>query len=273
MSDLELPSDSIELEFLRYWRDRLLDPADPQRRRWLSLELGQVDRAREIAHEISRFAKVDGARVLDVGCQTGALPIALSSLGAEVTGVDVDEALIEGARVRARCHGARATFSVAKAERLPFADGCFDTVSFVDVIEHVADARAAVREIARVLKPGGTLYLFGPNRLSPSLFLSDPHYQLAMVSAMPEALGRFYVTRCRRFPRYDVGVLPVGEVVARWLARDGLRVIDSAQDDAERWWRARAPTRLVERVSLARAYGRLRVSFAPLFRLVAVKQS
>lgn len=254
--------------FLRYWAASLLDPGDPQRERWAALERAQIARNEGIAAELARFVSLRGRRVLDVGCQTGALPIAMSRRGAGVTGVDVDERLLAGARIRARGHGVSPEFRVAAAEALPFADASFDAVTFVDVIEHVADARAAVREIARVLRPGGTLYLFGPNRLSPSLLLSDPHYRLAGVSAMPRRLGELYVTRVRGFPRYDVGVLPMGGVVERWLARDGLAVVDSARDDAARWWDARAPGLPALR-GAARLWGAVRVSAAPLFRLVA----
>ncbi len=256
--------------FIRYWERALLDPADPQRERWAAMERSQIARNEGIAAEVDGFVSLRGRRVLDVGCQAGSLPIALCKRGAAVTGVDVDEKLIEGARIRARGHGVAPTFAVAVAERLPFADASFDVVTFVDVIEHVADARAAVREIARVLRPGGTLYLFGPNRLSPSLLRSDPHYQLAGVSVLPHWLGELYVTRVRGFPRYEVGVLPVGGVVERWLARDGLTVIDSARDDAERWWDARVPRAPWLR-GAARRWGAVRVSVAPLFRLVARK--
>ena len=255
-------------EFLRYWAEALLDPGDPQRLRWAALERAQIARNEGIADEVARFVSLRGRRVLDVGCQTGALPIALSRRGACVTGVDVDEKLVDGARLRARGHGVSPTFQVALAEALPFADASFDAVTFVDVIEHVADARAALRELARVLRPGGTLYLFGPNRLSPSLWLSDPHYQLVGVSALPHWLGELYVTRARGFPRYDVGVLPIGGVVERWLQQDGLTVIDSARDAAARWWDNHLPGFAGGR-GLARLWGAVRVSAAPLFRLVA----
>jgi len=263
-------NDGADDAFIRYWERELLDPADPQRERWAALERSQIARNEGIAAEVDGFVSLRGRRVLDVGCQAGSLPIALCKRGAAVTGVDVDEKLIEGARIRARGHGVAPTFAVAVAEALPFADASFDAVTFVDVIEHVADARAAVREIARVLRPGGTLYLFGPNRLSPSLLRSDPHYQLAGVSAMPHWLGELYVTRVRAFPRYEVGVLPIGGVVERWLARDGLTVIDSARDDAARWWDARVPGAPWLR-GVARRWGAVRVSAAPLFRLVARK--
>lgn len=260
-----------ERPFLEHWAQTLLDPRDPQRARWLRLELDQIVRNRTIAREVARFAPLDGARVLDVGCQLGALPVALSELGADVTGVDVDDALLDGARLRARCYDATATFARAEAEALPFADASFDVVTFVDVIEHVTDARAAVRELARVLRPGGVLYLFGPNRFSPANLRSDPHYRLAGVSALPPSLGRWYVTRVRGFPRYDVGVLPVGGRVARWLTDDGLTLVQTPADEAERWWRSRSPGWAAGATPLARAWGKARESFASLFCLVARK--
>jgi SAM-dependent methyltransferase len=268
-NDAEAPGGGgSDEEFLRYWERELLATGDPQRARWAALERAQIERNEGIAAEVARFVAPRGRRVLDVGCQTGALPIALCRRGADVTGVDVEEKLIEGARIRARGHGVAPTLRVAVAEALPFADASFDVVTFVDVIEHVRDARAAVRETARVLRPGGTLYLFGPNRLSPALARSDPHYQLAGVSVLPHWLGELYVTKVRGFPRYDVGVLPVGGVVERWLAADGFTVIDSARDDAARWWDERAPGLPALR-GVARLWGAARVSVAPLFRLVA----
>lgn len=265
------PALARERDFLAHWCRALLDPKDPQRARWLRMELEQIARNEAIAAEVARFVALDGAAVLDLGCQLGALPIALAARGARVTGVDVDAALLEAAALRVRGHGASVTLVRAVGEALPFDDARFDAVTFIDVIEHVDDPRKTLRELARVLRPGGTLYLFGPNRLSPTNLRADPHYQLAGVSAMPRALGRWYVTRVRGFPRYDVGVLPVGGLVARWLAADGLRVTHSAADDADAWWRARAPSWAAGGARAARLWGHARTSLASLFRLVAVK--
>ena len=184
----------------------------------------QIARGRELAAQLAEHISLEGARVLDVGCQTGGLAIALAARNAKVTGVGVDATLLRAAEIRARCHGVDAQFVVAKSESLPFESNRFDLVTFVDVIEHVERANDALAEVARVLAPGGLLYLQGPNRFSPRWFLRDPHYQMTGISVLPPDLGRWYVTRVRKRPRYDVGVFPVGARVLERLERAGLEI-------------------------------------------------
>lgn len=252
-----LPRASTELAFLEYWRDTLLDPRDPQNGRWLELELGQIERGRRTAGQLAELSPLRGARVLDLGCQTGALAVALCEKGARVTGVDIDAALVRGAEIRARCHGVCAEFRVARAEALPFEDESFDLVTFIDVIEHVENASRALAEIARVLRPGGQVYIQGPNRFSPRWFFSDPHYRMFGISVLPPSLGRFYVTRVRGRPRYDVGVFPVGSRVMRDLGALGLKVTRFPLDSRYGL--------------LGRARSALELRFASMFTLVARK--
>jgi len=215
-----------EREFVEYWEAHLADPRDPQMDRWRALERTQVARAREkYRADIERFVSLRDKRVLDVGCQCGALVVALAEHGANVTGLDVEEPLLEGARARARGYKASATFVKGVGEKLPFDDRSFDLVTMVDVIEHVEDAAKTLAECARVLAPGGVLYVQGPNRLSPKWFVSDPHYEMFGISVLPPTVGRFYVTRVRGRPRYDVGTFPVGASVLRSVRRLGLEVI------------------------------------------------
>lgn len=215
-----------EREFVEYWEAHLADPRDPQLDRWRALERTQVARAREkYRADIARFVSLRDKRALDVGCQCGALAVALAEHGANVTGLDVEEPLLEGARARARGYQTSAQFVKGVGERLPFEDRAFDLVTMVDVIEHVENAEKSLAECARVLAPGGVLYVQGPNRLSPKWLVSDPHYQMFGISVLPPALGRFYVTRVRKRPRYDVGTFPVGAGVLRTLRRLGLEVI------------------------------------------------
>lgn len=101
-----------------------------------------------------------GKRFLDAGCGTGLFSQAATARGAEVTAMDVGPNLL--ARVKAKC---RCETAVGDVLALPFADACFDIVLCTEVIEHTPQPGTAIDELARVLRPGGTLVLTTPNRV------------------------------------------------------------------------------------------------------------
>jgi ubiquinone/menaquinone biosynthesis C-methylase UbiE len=99
-----------------------------------------------------------GGRYLDVGCGTGDDARGLAGLvgpSGEVVGIDSSEAMIAEARRRAEGSGLPVAFESADAHRLPFADGAFDGCRVERVLQHLADPQQAVREMARVTRPGG----------------------------------------------------------------------------------------------------------------------
>jgi len=125
---------------------------------WRTSSLGEI--TEELEHRLLfRLAgPVAGRDVLDVGCGDGTLARAFAASGAaRVVGCDGDARMI--ARATQSQDAAGPTFFVADATRLPFADASFDIVSIVTVLAFIPDAGAALREIARVLRPGGTLVL------------------------------------------------------------------------------------------------------------------
>jgi len=112
---------------------------------------------------------ISGKRVLEVACGRGGFSTVLESRGAAVFGADFSAAAIRIARTKSRngmvCPS-RIAFSQADAQHLPFVNAAFDLVISCETIEHLMDPLAALREMARVCKPGGMLYLTTPNYLN-----------------------------------------------------------------------------------------------------------
>jgi len=110
-----------------------------------------------------------GKKVLEVASGRGGFSTVLESRGATVFGIDFSAAAIRIAGRRMRSNNGRSvriSFSQADAHHLPFADAVFDFVISCETIEHLTHPLAAVREMARVCKPGGLLYLTTPNYLN-----------------------------------------------------------------------------------------------------------
>ena len=101
------------------------------------------------------FANTRGLRVLEIGCGMGTDGAQFAKAGADYTGIDLTDAAVELARKRFQVSGLKGEFRVADAERLDFPDASFDLVYSHGVLHHTPDIESAVREIHRVLKPGG----------------------------------------------------------------------------------------------------------------------
>ena len=104
-----------------------------------------------------------GQRVLDMGCGTGTLTLMIkaSAPGAEVVGLDVDADVLAIARAKIGQAGAHIDLEQGSAAQLPFADGSLDRVFASLMLHHLTreDKRRALKEVLRVLKPGGELHV------------------------------------------------------------------------------------------------------------------
>ena len=101
-----------------------------------------------------------GGHVLDAGCGGGGMPLSFADEATFVVGIDLVNRFGAAGVTLAKDRGIRnLDFVQADGQRLPFADASFDWVFSHAVIEHVADAQRYLHECARVLKPGGSMYL------------------------------------------------------------------------------------------------------------------
>ena len=156
---------------------------------------------RERAYEMA--ADKRGGNVLDVGCGPGLTINHFVDRGFEFYGVDISPEMIR------QCQEAFATvpaahFSVGRIEAMEFPEAMFDVVLSLGVVEYIEDDAAAAREMARVTKPGGSVIVSLPNRVSPYRFWDRTVYQGARraVRAVtgrgpigPEVHRREYVER------------------------------------------------------------------------------
>lgn len=117
-----------------------------------------VGRRDAILRLFEREGVTPAARVLDIGCSGGPLLSDLQARGfASLAGIDVSD------RAIARCHDRGFTRTqTMDAGRLEFEDQSFDVIVASDVLEHLADDLAALKEWYRVLAPGGLLFAFVP---------------------------------------------------------------------------------------------------------------
>jgi ubiquinone biosynthesis O-methyltransferase len=126
---------------------------------WRESMLGRITDELERDLILERTGPAAGRRILDVGCGDGVLALELAERGAQVTGVDTSARMIAAARERAKRAGHDVTFEVASAEALPFSPGTYDAVVAITILCFVEDAARTLREICRVLKPGGHLII------------------------------------------------------------------------------------------------------------------
>jgi len=132
--------------------------------RWRRSRLGAITEAREAEVIFGAAGPVESRRLLDVGCGDGTYAIEGAFRGALVTAIDASQDMIDAARRRSWDRDVTIDYRVADVQALPFESSTFDLVIAVTVLCFVSDAGRAIREMARVLAPGGRLVIGELNR-------------------------------------------------------------------------------------------------------------
>lgn len=173
-----------------------------------------------------RIAPLGGSRLLDVGCGNGAYTLQLATIFERVVAIDVEPAHLREltGHLSRQLHSGTVDIRRMSAEAIDFPEASFDAVSAIEVLEHVVDLEVTMREIERVLEPGGLLYVSVPNRLFPI----ETH-TVHLPGRRREIPGRFFpllpyivpfhrrISRARNFTSgeilrlgLDVGLTPMG---------------------------------------------------------------
>jgi 2-polyprenyl-6-hydroxyphenyl methylase/3-demethylubiquinone-9 3-methyltransferase len=157
--------------------------------------------------------------VADIGCGAGTLCMLWAELGHRVHGLDINEPLLSLARERAKELGYNIDFRVSSAAELPWPDNSMDVCVVPELLEHVAEWEACLREFARILRPSGILLLTTSNKLCPM----QQEFNLPLYSWYPAIVKRY-------FERLAVTTRPELANFARypavnWFSFYGLRTI------------------------------------------------
>ncbi len=126
--------------------------------------------------------------VADIGCGAGSQCMLWAQDGHKVFGIDINSRLIELGRQRAQAASLNIDLRAGSATSLPWSDASMDICLSPELLEHVADWRTCLKEAARVLRPGGILYLSTTNKLCPV----QQEFTLPLYSWYPKFLKRKY---------------------------------------------------------------------------------
>jgi SAM-dependent methyltransferase len=127
--------------------------------RWRESPLGALTEPVEQEAVFALTGCLAGLHVLDAGCGDGTYAIRAAQLGARVTAIDYSRAMLDAARRRAEVAGVCVNWCGGRAEALPLQTASFDLVIAVTVLCGVSDPADAVREMARVVRPGGAVVI------------------------------------------------------------------------------------------------------------------
>ncbi len=163
-----------------------------------------------------------GNRLLDVGCRRGVAEVAIGRLQlsqVRLVGIDLRFDHVVEAKREVESHNVRASLAVGDTCRLPFRDGAFDAVFCVAVLQLVCEVHTAIRELARVTRPGGRLVVVEPDNATRLT-----HSSLPSGTAAFKAAAHFFAEISAE--RGSETAMGIGPLVPSLFFAHGIRAID-----------------------------------------------
>ena len=157
--------------------------------------------------DFASFAQAGGKRVLEIGCGNGADGVMFASRGAHYVGVDLTPEAVDATKRHFAAEGLDGQFRLENSEWLSFANDSFDIVYAYGTLHHTPAPHRAVREVYRVLKPGGVALVMLYHRHSFNYYVRILGYMRARVLLkIASRLGRSKAARNRSAAGQLVGV-------------------------------------------------------------------
>jgi len=177
--------------------------------------------------------EVSKLRILDLGCGAGGVCVSFANRRNRVVGLDLDKKLINLTSINVNDseddfppHGGVSEI-LASGIRLPFKDETFDLVVCNDVIEHLDEQEELIREIYRVLKVGGYLYLTTPNKRYPV----ESHTGLFGITLLPKPLADVFIRMSGLGTSFPVRLVSYENLIRLLLSVKFQSVINSPKWD------------------------------------------
>ncbi|MBX3457101.1 MAG: class I SAM-dependent methyltransferase [Candidatus Paracaedibacteraceae bacterium] len=180
-------------------------------------------------------------KVLDIGSGFGSFVYLLRKDGIEATGMEISDFLVGYARHRFDVEFGESVVSSDEvylhqsALAIPFSDNSFDVITIWNVLEHLPDYRDLLKEVSRVLKPGGKLFIKNVNYASCFV---EPHYRVLWIPLLPKWIAQVYLKLRGRNPQYlmeEIHYITNSKVLRELTRHDYVissRLIDRLADKA-----------------------------------------
>ena len=170
------------------------------------------------SYKLHEYSKYKGKKIFDIGCGNGYVCSKYAIEGARVYGVDLTKKAIKLSYKRFKYLRLKGNFKQASAEKLPFPNNSFDCVCSVGVLHHVKNTNKALKEIFRILKPGGRLILMFYNRNSAKYQFRYRLKSLLTGKSMQELVNEF-----------DGAGNPLGKVFSKTELKKKLKLFSNIQ--------------------------------------------